>query len=92
MPVVTPVVPSEVVALTGGVGAGKSTVLRYLQEECGAFVIQCDQVAAELQRKGAPCYDDMCRLFGPGVLREDGEFARDKIASLVFNDSLLSTR
>ena len=44
----------KVLGITGGVGAGKSTVLDYLRETYSARVIQCDEAARELQEPGAP--------------------------------------
>lgn len=79
----------KVLGITGGVGAGKSTVLAYLAERYSARVIQCDEAARRLQEPGGPCYGPMAELFGPGILLEDGQFDRKKIAELVFSDSRL---
>ncbi len=76
----------KVLGITGGVGAGKSTVLEYLEERYSARVIQCDEAAKQLQEPGGLCYEPMVRLFGPQVLLADGSFDRKKIADLVFSD------
>lgn len=52
-----------VLGITGGVGAGKSTVLAYLKDRYGAYLIECDEVARQLQQPGEACYHDMLRLF-----------------------------
>jgi len=78
-----------VLGITGGVGAGKSTVLDYLENRCGAFLIKCDDIAAQLQKKGQPCYAPMVELFGEECVAEDGELDRGKIAARVFQDPVL---
>lgn len=80
----------RVLGLTGGVGAGKSTVLDYLERTYHARVLQLDLVARELQQPGAACYAPMIALLGPGIVREDGQLDRARIAKLVFaNPELL---
>lgn len=79
----------RVLGITGGVGAGKSTILNYLREKYHAEVIECDAAARELQEPGAVCYKPMIELFGRDVLLENGQFDRKKIASLIFGDERL---
>ena len=45
-----------VIGLTGGVGAGKSTVLSFLQENYGFYVIQADLMARKLMEPGKEAY------------------------------------
>ena len=40
-----------ILGVTGGAGAGKSRILRYMEERYGAYLIVCDDVGAALQRK-----------------------------------------
>lgn len=75
-----------VLGITGGVGAGKSTVLQYLRDAYGAAVIECDDVGRSLQMKGGACYEPMLTLFGPDYLQKDGQFDRGKLARLVYQD------
>lgn len=44
----------KVIGITGGVGSGKSAVLKLLEEEYHAVVVQLDEVAKALQRKALP--------------------------------------
>lgn len=76
----------KVIGVTGGVGAGKSTILSILKEEYQAVVIEADGVGKELQAKGGLCYRPMIELFGEEVLLPDGQFDRAKLASIVFGD------
>lgn len=75
-----------VLGITGGVGAGKSTVLSYLKERYGALIIECDQVGKDLQKKGGACYEPMIRLFGKGIIGQDGEIDRPYVAKRIFRE------
>ena len=80
----------KIIGITGGVGAGKSTVLNYLKGTYGACVLQADQVGHLLMRPGESCYGPMVELFGREILREDGTIDRKKVGGIVFsNDRLL---
>lgn len=79
----------KVLGITGGVGAGKSTVLAYLQEHYGAHVIQADEVGRLLQTPGHECFDRIAEEFGAGILDEKGNLCRSALASLVFEDGKL---
>ena len=71
------------VGLTGGIGAGKSTVSRMLAER-GALVIDGDEIARDLVRPGEPALDQIVARFGPDVLLPDGELDRAGLAAIVF--------
>lgn len=76
----------KVIGITGGVGAGKSTVLAYLSKRKGAQVVQADLVGHEVMAPGGPCCGPILKLFGEGVQREDGGIDRAKVAAVVFAD------
>lgn len=76
-----------VLGITGGVGAGKSTILSALHEQYGARIIECDEVGRALQQKGAACYAPMRRLFGDGILLPDGTIDRKAVARLIYTDA-----
>ncbi len=73
------------VALTGNLGSGKSTVGRMLKD-LGAFVIDADEVIHSFYRKGHPVLEEVVRLLGEGILDEEGNGDRKKIAEIVFKD------
>lgn len=79
----------KIIGITGGVGAGKSTILEYMHKEFGAFVMQADQVGHLLMRPGESCYGPMVSLFGRGILREDGVIDRQRVGKLVFSNARL---
>jgi dephospho-CoA kinase len=74
------------VGLTGGIGAGKSTVSALLAEH-GAVVVDADQVARDLQAPGSAMLDRMAERFGDHILRGDGSLDRAAVATIVFGDS-----
>jgi dephospho-CoA kinase len=76
-----------VLGITGGVGAGKSTILTALHEQYGALIIECDEVGRALQQKGAACYEPMRQLFGDGILFPDGTIDRKTVARLIYADA-----
>ena len=76
----------KVLGITGGVGSGKSEILKYLKEEYGAAVCQMDETARELQRKGTECFRKIAEAFGSGIVGGDGELDRRKLGARVFSD------
>jgi dephospho-CoA kinase len=73
------------VGLTGGIGAGKSTVARLLADR-GAVVIDADRIAREVVEPGTPTLAKLVERFGPGILRADGSLDRPVLASVAFVD------
>ena len=73
-----------VIGLMGGVGSGKSTVLDYLEENYGAYIIQSDHVAKEIMTPGFKVFDKLSKAF-PEVI-ENGKISSEKLASIVFNN------
>lgn len=73
------------VGLTGGIGAGKSTVSRMLADR-GAVVIDGDQIARDLVVPGEPALAAIVDRFGPEVLLPDGQLDRAGLAAIVFPD------
>ena len=61
----------KTIGITGGVGAGKSTVLAYLEEKYNAFVIQADEVGHIVMAPGQECYQPVIDLFGKDVIKND---------------------
>ena len=74
------------IGLTGGIGAGKSTVAGMLARR-GAAVVDADEVAREVVAPGGPAYDAVVARFGAGVVGPDGALDRGVLASIVFADA-----
>ena len=76
----------KVLGITGGVGAGKSTVLAYLERRYGARVLMADEVGRHLQEPGQDCYRQIVAAFGKEMLQADASLDRQKLAALIFSD------
>lgn len=72
-------------ALTGGIASGKSTIARRLAEH-GAVVVDADGVVRDLQQPGQAVFDEIVRAFGSGVVAGDGSLDRAALGTVVFAD------
>jgi len=73
-----------VVALTGGIGSGKSTVGQIFAQ-LGAIVIDSDQLARDVIERGSIGFNEVVAKFGDEILK-NGEIDRQILASLIFKD------
>jgi len=73
------------VGLTGGIGSGKSTVARLLEER-GAVILDADVFARDAVRAGTEGFAAVVRRFGDEIVAPDGELDRSRLASIVFAD------
>lgn len=73
-----------VLGITGGVGAGKSTVLSYLKERYHAVIIMTDLVAKALMEPGGETYETLLRQFGQDLADEDGYIDKALLAKRIF--------
>lgn len=73
------------VALTGGIGSGKSQVAGMLARR-GAVIVDADKVARQIVEPGQPALGEIAQAFGEGVLHPDGTLDRAGLAEIVFND------
>ncbi len=76
----------KLVALSGGIASGKSTIAARLAEH-GASHIDADQLAREAVEPGSPGLAGIRARFGEAVLREDGSLDRAALGALVFRDA-----
>jgi dephospho-CoA kinase len=74
------------IALTGGIGSGKSTVARMLAAR-GAVVVDADAIAREIVEPGQPALQEIREAFGPEVVAPDGTLDRARLAAIVFADA-----
>jgi len=79
------------VGLTGGIGAGKSTVAALLEER-GAVVTSADEVARDVVSPGSDGLAAVVAEFGDGILAPDGSLDRSALGRLVFSDDLRRAR
>ena len=74
-----------VIGLTGGIASGKSAVSQMLSE-LGAVVIDADKVGHEAFRPHSDAWREVVSAFGSGILGQNEEIDRGKLADIVFND------
>lgn len=74
------------IAVTGGIGAGKSFVAELLRIQ-GFAVIDADQISHKIIEKGQKAYEDIIRLFGDSILDSQKNIHRKSLAKIVFSDT-----
>lgn len=74
----------KVIGITGGVGAGKSEVLKLIRDMCRCIIVTADELARSLEVKGEVCFEPLVALLGDEVLGEDGEIDAKKMAAMIF--------
>lgn len=75
----------QVIGLTGGIGSGKSTIVRLMQEFYDCKVLLTDEISREQMEPGGIAYERVVQEFGNGILQEDGAVDRGKLAEIVFS-------
>lgn len=80
----------RLIGITGGVGAGKSEILKFIGQHYKCKIYLADEVAHEIQKPGQPCYQKIVSLVGRDILNEDGAIDKNILATKIFmNHSLL---
>ena len=74
----------KIIALTGGIGAGKSTVAQFFSE-LGANVVDADHLARVAIERGSEGFDEVVARFGQSIL-SNGDINRKALAEIVFSD------
>ena len=75
----------KVIGLTGGIGAGKSTVSNILREK-GCCIIDADAISHQITEKGSDTLQQLAKAFGEDILFDDGSLDRKKLAAIAFSD------
>ena len=79
------------VALTGGIASGKSTIARRLAHH-GAVIVDADQLVRDVQQPGSPVLSAIATEFGERMLRPDGSLDRAALGARVFGDETAVAR
>jgi dephospho-CoA kinase len=74
------------IALTGGIASGKSTIARRLAEH-GAVIVDADQIVRDVQSPGSPVLARIAETFGADVITPDGALDRAALGAMVFGDA-----
>ena len=75
----------KTIGITGGVGAGKSLVLNYLQNHYNSRVYLADDIANDLKLPGQSCYDKIIELLGRNIIDSEGLIDKNKMAEKIFS-------
>lgn len=78
----------KVIGVTGTSGVGKTTVCEILNKKFNAFIIDADEVARELSKKGNMYLQAISKYFGKDILDNDGNLKRKELASLIYDDKV----
>ena len=75
------------IGITGGVGAGKSAILKYMEEHYPARILLADELAHELMLPGSECFDQIKETFGnEEIFLPQGGIDAGKFAKIIFSD------
>lgn len=77
------------IGITGGVGAGKSEILKYIKRHYKCEIYLADEAAHEVKRAGTVCFDRLVALLGSDIVGEDGEINKAVMADKIFGDEEL---
>lgn len=77
----------KVIGITGGVGSGKSALLKKIQKEYNCRIFLADDIANYLKEPGQRCYEPLVLLLGEKVLDEQGFLEKKKMADMIFGNS-----
>lgn len=76
----------RVIGITGGVGAGKSTILNFLESLPGVRVEEADRIGHLVMEPGAECFQKIREHFGESVIGGNGQIDRPALSQIVFAD------
>ena len=74
----------KIIGITGGVGAGKSTILDHLEKQYNACVLQADKIGHLVMEPGGICYGQVIALFGKQIIKNDKTIDRKLVSDVVF--------
>lgn len=74
------------IGITGGIGAGKSEILKFIKKHYKCEIWLADEVAHLVKMRGTSCYDALVHLLGEDVVAPDGEIDKAKMADKIFAD------
>ncbi len=76
----------KVIGVTGTSGVGKTTVCEILNKKFNAFIIDADEVARELSKKGNMYLQAIAEYFGEDILDTNGNLKRKELACIIYNN------
>ena len=76
----------KIVGITGNSGAGKTTVCNILKEKYAAHIIDADEIARKLSKKGTMYLQSIVEYFGHDIIDNRGELKRKELANLIYEN------
>ena len=76
----------KIIGVTGSSGAGKDTICEIIEKKYNAEIIDADQIAKELSKKGTMYLNSIVDCFGTSIIDKKGELNRKKLANIIFED------
>ncbi len=76
----------KIIGITGGVGAGKSQILSYIENNYSSKIIRADEAAHLLEEPGQNCYIRLVELLGEYILNHDRTINKARMAECIFKD------
>lgn len=80
------------IGITGGIGAGKTEILKYIKKHYKCEIYLADSVAHEVKEPGTECHRELVALLGEDILGPDGRLDRGRMAERIFSDGELLKR
>lgn len=80
------------IGITGGVGAGKSKILKFIKSHYRCEIYLADEAAHLVKLPGTECYRALVELLGTDVLSDDGQIDKPAMADRIFKDPALLRR
>lgn len=77
------------IGITGGVGSGKSELLKFIGKHYKCEIYLADEVAHLVKEPGQECYEELVKLLGRQVLNPDGTIHKGRMAQKMFGDDTL---
>ena len=74
----------KVIGITGGIGAGKTAVLSYMEKNYNCRILLADEAAHQVKEPGETCYFRLVELLGKEILDEEGRINRQRMAEKIF--------
>lgn len=74
----------KIIGLTGGTGSGKSIICAQLEKR-NAYIINADEIAHNIIKKGQPAYKKIIDYFGLNILDKEDNIIRKKLGEIVFS-------
>lgn len=77
------------IGITGGVGSGKSEILKYIKKHYKCEIYLADEVAHLVKEPGQKCYEQLVEILGKQVLNPNGTIHKERMAQKIFSDENL---